>query len=497
MPEPSATYQFGQFQIDLRRRVLLRDGQHVPMTPKALDMLALLVENRGRIVLKDEMLAALWPDTVVEEGNLTVNISLVRRVLGESPHDHRYIVTVPGRGYRFVAEVRPCASQLAPVNATSDSTSPELTSRRYGRANLDRWLRVMPVRRQTLAVLAITASFALAIPRVTTRTESEIPNVPEYADARTHYLRGRYLLDRRTPEGLRRGLALFQRVVRLTPDYAPAHVGIADAYNMLGYFGVLPPREAFALGKAAALKALSLDNKLAEAYTALAYVQHRFDWDWPGAERGFRRAIALNPNYAAARHWYAAYLASMGRVDEAIEESKRAEQLDPLSLTIAANLGSMLHSARGPVYGLEQSRRVLEIDPTFWVAHSGFARAHMAANQYDQAITEYEKAADLSHRSTTVLADLGVAYAVAGRSSDARAVLAELDALSAARYVSPFDRASIHAALSENDLAFAWLERAYADRSSQLAFLKTATTLANVRSDPRFAVLVKRVGLPD
>ena len=315
---------------------------------------------------------------------------------------------------------------------------------------------------------------------------------PVDAETRALYLRGRFFLNKRTEYGLAKGGQYFEEAIRRAPDYASAYSGLADAHSMRAYFGMVSSRDGHARAKWAALRALTLDPQSAEAHTSMAYIEHRFEWNWSAAERSFRRAISLNPDYALAHHWYASFLDSMGRWDEAIAQARRAEVLDPVAPVIGANLNGMLNAER-PGDLLERQDRILEMDPGIWLAHWSFGRVLESRNQFAQAIEEFERAADLAGRSPYLLSRLGVAYATAGRRADARRVLSEIDGLVSRQYVSAFFRAPILAALGDRDAAFMWLERAYDERSSQLPFLKVSRL--PLQSDPRFNDLVTRVGL--
>ena len=347
--ESSPLFEFGPFQIDTRRRLLSRGGQTVVITPKAFDILCLLVSNHGRIVEKTTILETVWPQTTVEEGNLTVNISMLRRVLGETRKEHAYIVTIPGRGYKFVADVRMVAEHDArPVEAGADIGIPVAhvvdasPSRPWASGTLLRLNNAASRRgRRLLVASALVLGFALPL-LMQAKIASDSRSV-ENDEARALYLRGRFFLSKRTEEGLLKGQHYFEQAMDRAPGYATAYAGLADSHSMLAYFGVVPTQQGHARAKSAALKALNLDPQSPEAHTSLAYIQHRFEWNWSAAERSFQRAISLDPNYPLARHWYASYLNAMGRTNEAITQGRRAELLDPLMPVIGVNLDTMLH----------------------------------------------------------------------------------------------------------------------------------------------------------
>ncbi len=311
------------------------------------------------------------------------------------------------------------------------------------------------------------------------------------------YLKGRYYWNKRTEEGLRRAIEYFSQATEKDPAYALAHAGLADCYIVLGEFGLLPGREAYAKARGAAAKALALDDTLAEPHNALAILKGDYDWDWPGAEREFRRAIELNPGYSTAHQWYAELLSELGRHEEALAEIKRAQQLDPLSLIINAASGKILLYAGRDDLAIEQLRKTLEIDPNFAHAHHFLGYVYVRKGAFTEAIAEFQRAISLSPNLTQYKAGLGHAYARAGKSAEARKLLSELKEESKRRYVSWSDFAAIYAGLGEKDQAFACLEKAYEQRDTKLVTRGSLNPLLDpLRSDPRFADLLRRIGLP-
>jgi len=318
----------------------------------------------------------------------------------------------------------------------------------------------------------------------------------ENIEAYQLYLKGRYYWNKRTEEGLRRSIEYFSEATEKDPNYALAHAGLADCYIILGYFSLLPAREAYAKAREAATRALALDDTLAEAHNALATAKADYDWDWPGAEREFRRAIELNPGYATAHQWYGRLLSELGRHEEALAEIKRAQELDPLSLIINAVGGRILLYAGRDDLAIEQLRKTLEMDPSFAHAHWFLGMAYVRKGALAEAIAEFQRAITLSPNFTQYQAGLGHAYARAGKSAEARRLLDELKEQSKRRYVSWCDFAAIYAGLGDKDQAFACLERAYAQRDARLVELKVDARLDPLRSDPRFKDLLRRIGLP-
>src|SRR5712692_4741255 len=316
-------------------------------------------------------------------------------------------------------------------------------------------------------------------------------------EAYQDYLKGRYWWNKRTKEGLNKGIEYLQQAVAKDPTYALAYDGLADCYSLLAYYGFVDSKEGYPRAREAALKALEIDDSLAEAHTSLVFVKTFYDWDWSGAERESQRAIELNPRYATAHQWYGDALIQMGRLQEAIAEEKRAVELDPFSLVINRDLGDALYLARQYDQAIEQYRRTLELDPNFITVHGGLGAAYLHKSLYKEGIAEFEKELAISPHSAYALAGLGYANAVTGRRAEAQKLLDQLNQLSKQEYVPAVFRAQIYAGLGEKDQAFEWLEKSYEDRSiANLAEIKVDPQFDPLRSDPRFQDLLRRMKLP-
>jgi serine/threonine-protein kinase len=309
----------------------------------------------------------------------------------------------------------------------------------------------------------------------------------ENLEAYNLYLQGRYFWNKRTDEGLKKSVNYFEAAIEKDPGYALAYAGLADSYITLGDWLVLPPKEAYPEAKKTATKALEIDDLLAEAHNAIAYVKYMYEWGWHGAEEGFKRAIALNPNYATAHQFYAEFLVMMGRFDEASKEIKRAQELDPLSLIINAVAGWSFSYARKYDKAIEQYKKILEMDPDFRPARTYLARAYMSKGMYEEALKE--------NKLLNSLSEMGVVYAKMGKTKEAHQVLNELIVLSKNTYVLPFAFAKIYFALGDTDQGFAWLERAYEERDFGMTRIKVSPFFDNVRSDPRFKAWMKKMNL--
>ena len=315
------------------------------------------------------------------------------------------------------------------------------------------------------------------------------------------YLKGRYLANQTTAEGLRKGIEYFQQAIEKDPGYALAYAGLADSYNGLGGGLIyLPPSETLPKAKAAAKKALELDDTLAEAHAALAYAEWFYDWDWPSAEREFRRAIELNPNSAISHLRYSDCLLTRVRFDESIAEGERAQELDPLSPLIIGDLAYAYLAIRRYDESIAQYQKVLDLDPNAAASRAGMAGAYAMKGMYAQAAAEYGK---IGERDKAVTAEtqlvagwLGWIYAVSGRRADALKIAKELKDLSLHAYVDFYGLAAIYAGLGEKEEAFRWLEKGYEQHSSSMPYLTVDPYWYGLRSDPRYADLLRRIGLP-
>jgi len=316
------------------------------------------------------------------------------------------------------------------------------------------------------------------------------------AEAYEHYLRGRYHSLQDTTDGLDKAMQHLRRAIELDPSYALAYSGLADTYTLLGSYGVLPMSEAYPLARAAALKALKLDDTLGEAHNSLAAISADYYWDWADAERHFKRAIELEPNYETAHSSYAFNLAYMGRGEEALVFAERAKHLDPVSPNAQMNVGIILYFARRYDESIDEIAQALEINPNFGGAHVMLGRVYAAKGAADHAIEELEHAQGLIGPRPDVVATHAYVLARAGRQREARAVLDELRRISKPRDPAPFRLAMIHIGLGETDRAFEWLEKALQARDWQMALLNVEPIFDALRPDPRFAALVERVGLP-
>jgi TolB-like protein/DNA-binding winged helix-turn-helix (wHTH) protein/Tfp pilus assembly protein PilF len=642
----SHLYAFGDFSLDAQQRALRRDGVMIALTPKAFEVLLLLVQRSGQLVTKDELMRAVWPDSFVEEANLTQTVFMLRKALGETP-DRRYVLTVQGKGYRLAAEVQevsrngdsradspPWLSEGSPAisdepeqRAFAAAARPRRHSGRglallpsgaltvfllAGLAGYFHWagsrtqakqgdvrlmLAVLPFQNLTgdpaqeyfsegvteelitqagnldphkLGVIARTSimryknsqiplnrvgrdlgvqyvlegsvrrdSVRLRITAQLIRTrdetqlwareydrepgdllavQSEIaneiadqiqltlggvrstkkaaaapPSSPRSYESYDLYLKGQYFLNQRTLPDLRKAVASFQQATEKDPTNARAYAGLAMGYTLLGPYSGLPQAGFMAQGRAAALRALQLDEHLPEAHAALALIVENHDWDWQTAEKEFRRAIQLNPNYATAHQWYAEDLMWRGRFEEALAESERARQLDPLSLIIASDNGAILYYSRHYDQAIDKWRSVLEMDPNFPRAHLIVA-AYIEKQMYSDALRDVETQRAV-FGDAWYWAWLANVYGRSGQKLAAERALNQLVRMGRRERVDPMIYALAYAGTEQKDQTLSWLAKACTGHSNEIVSLKVSPLYDSLRGDPRFRDLLHRIGL--
>jgi TolB-like protein/Tfp pilus assembly protein PilF len=316
------------------------------------------------------------------------------------------------------------------------------------------------------------------------------------AEAYQFYLRGRYFWNKRTSDGIKQAIEHFQQSIERDPNFALGYVGLADSYIALTFYNFAAPHETMPKAKESAIKALALDNTLAEAHVSLAHILMNYDWNWSAAETEFKRSIELRPDYATAHEWYAIhYLTATGRLKEAVQEMKKALELEPASLVMNTFMGATVYYAGRYDEAIDQCRRTIEMDPNFAVAHWHLGLAYEQKQALDAATEEFKKAISLSGGSPLMRAALGHAYAKSQKKHEANKMLDELNELSKQQYVSAYEVATIYVALGNNEQAFQLLEEACGEHSFHLVYLNVSPQFKPVSSDRRFQNLVQRVGL--
>jgi TolB-like protein/DNA-binding winged helix-turn-helix (wHTH) protein/Flp pilus assembly protein TadD len=317
-------------------------------------------------------------------------------------------------------------------------------------------------------------------------------------EAHENYLKGRYYFNQRTTDALNKSIGYFRQAIAMDPGYALPYCGLADAYALLGFRGGFPSKDALSRAKAAALKAIELDDTLSEPHVSLAFIAETHEWDWTTAEREYKRALQLNPDDARAHHWYAGYLVYVGRFDQGIAEEQRARDLDPLSLPINNALAGRLLVAGRYDQALNQLRETLEMDLHFAPTHQTLGWAYLNKGRHQEAIQEFQQALQLSgDDDKDFLVDLGFAYAATGNRAEAQKILARLTKLNQQGLVPSGSIAILYGSLGELDKAFAWMDKAYKERDPELTYIKVpGRRFEPLRHDPRFQELVRRMGLP-
>jgi TolB-like protein/DNA-binding winged helix-turn-helix (wHTH) protein/Tfp pilus assembly protein PilF len=369
-------------------------------------------------------------------------------------------------------------------------------------APADRHIWAQAYERDLKDVLTLQANLAQDIAheiqiKLTTQEEATLTAArPVNPEAHELYLKGRFFWNKRDPQGFAKASDYFQQAIAKDPNYAPAYAGLADVYALSGGFNVIPVSEVMPRAKAAAERALQLDPNLAEAHASLGLIAPFNNWNWAEAKEHYERAIALNPNYATAHHWYAeGYLIPMGRVDDALVQIRQAQKLDPLSAVIATDTGKELYFARRYDEAILELRRALEIDPNFVSAHNWISDSLLEEGKYPEAIAELEKTKTFREQPVYIR-QTAYLHARMGKRAQAESELAKALELSSDKPVSSGAVALTYAALGDKDKAFLWLEKAYRENSSFMTSLRFWSVFDPLRSDPRFADLLDRVGLP-
>lgn len=582
-------YEFSEFRLEGAQRRLLYRGQPVSLKGKILDLLLFLVEMRGQLVVKEDLMKRIWPDAIVEENNITVSMSILRKVLGEDRSRPKFIETIPRQGYRFIAGVTEVSPErpaevharhatdetalqdepidslaVLPLEVSSKDSNVEYLSDgitesiinilsripklrvlacstifRFKGKEVDpqevglllnvRALLMIRVMRlgETLVIrgqlvkvsdgaqlwgeqynrgssdiLAVQDEIAKAISeslelKLSSQDKIRFIKQPtRNTEAYNLYLRGRYFWNKYSKEWVLKAIESFKEAISIDANYALAYCGMADAYFRLSnvYF---PPREVLPKAKEAALRAVGIDDNLAEAHSSLGLVRVYYDHDWPGAEREFRRALELDPHLVSAHQRYGSYLTFMGRFDEAIKRYETALALDPFSLQINMNLATTYYLKGEYERAVNLLNETIELEPNYMPTHFLMALVHIQEKRLAEAIAECQLIYKLDEDAFLALGFMGYAHALAGEIAEAETLLNILQDISLRKYVSPYSMLVIHLALGANDRVFELLEQLYEECNDWLIWLKVSPELKGLRNDPRFKDLLGRVGFLD
>ena len=511
---PSRVLRFGVFQINLAARELRKHGVRVRLPGQPFCILSILLEKPGQVITREEMRQRLWSsDTFVDfEHSLNSAIKKLRHALGDSPENSRYIETVPRVGYRFIAPVEQVsATANLDVSVVADRSA-ESAATVDGAGKLA-WRILLGV---VFVLIAVPGAYFAwsrfrSRPQPQVKIASEIRNAsnghesarsngqpvlsPKSAEAQELYRKGMYFWNKRTVAGFQQAIEYFQQATTSDPDYALAYAGLANSYTLLTAYSSASSTLYMPQARAAALRALELDERLAEAHTALALIVQNHDWDWQTAGKEYRRAIELNPNYATAHHWYAEHLMWLGRFDEALSESERARQLDPLSLIIATDNSAILYFSRQYDRAIEQCHTVLRKDPNFVRAAGIITYAYVEKGMFEQALANVEILRRFYGEGPLHWSMLAYIYGRAGQLEKARRELEKLERLSRHEFLNPAIMLWAHLGMGNKEEALADLEKAYSEHFNSLTTLKVDPAFDPLRSDPRFQDLLRRVGL--
>jgi TolB-like protein/Flp pilus assembly protein TadD len=563
--------RFGSFELDLRAGELRKQGVKIKLQEQPFQILAILLEQPGQVVTREELRGRLWPSDTFVDFDHSVNkaINKLREALGDSAEKPQFIETLAKRGYRFLGDLKGSAGRIQsllvlPLENLSgdpeqeyfaDGLTEELitklakisalrvlsrtTAMHYKRVRkplpeIARELQIEGVVEGTVSrsgeririsaqliyaptdthlwaesyerslrnVLALQAEVAQAIARevqvkLTPQEEAHFAEVssvdPEAYEA---YLKGRYHWNRRNAKEFGKGVQYFQQAIAKDSAYAVAYAGLADSLSIIGFWGLVPPDEGCGRAKGLAMNALDMDPGLAEGHVSLAWSTMLYDYDFLAAEREFERSIELNPRLVQAHQWFGFCLALMGRYEESYAELKRALHLDPCSSILHWTLGFIYWRARRYDQAIEQHEKALDLDAHSAQWHWGLGVACLDRGMYDRAISALQSADGLSPGVPPILGYLGAAHAAAGHIDAAQKILQQLDELSGHRRVTPYYVGRIYITLGKKDEALQWLEIADRKRDPWMLLLKTEAGFDDLRSDPRFQDLIRRMNFP-
>lgn len=507
MSRAVSVVRFGPFEISLRTGELRKYRVRIRLGAQPTKILITLLERRGDIVTRDELRRELWPgNTFVEfENSLNNAVNKLRTALSDSAEKSLYIETVPRVGYRFIAPVEAILDKAASVeisHAASHSSTPPIVEQAAGRT------------RSVLFGISIVL-FALAGAYLTWSALQRSTHQPpknavqihpstessgrqelssESAEAQDLYLKGMYFWNKRNVAGFDQAIEDFRQATKLDSNYALAYVGLANSYTLLTSYSSSSSALYIPQARAAAARALELAPNLAEAHAAMALIAQNHDWDWQTSETEYRRAIELNPNYATAHQWYAEHLMWLGRFDEALSESRKAQQLDPLSLIIASDQGAILYFARRYDRAIEKLRSVIRNDPNF--VRAGIVMyAYVENGNYPDALAEAETRRRLYGEEPLYWSRLAYIYGRSGQIGRARDELAKLERLSQEEQPDPVTIVWAHLGVGNKEEALADLRKACAEHSNIMVSLKVEPAFDPLRSDPRFQDLLRCVHL--
>ena len=581
-------YEFHGFRLEEAQLRLLYQDQPVPLKPKILDLLLFLVKKRGQLIGKNELLREIWPDAIVEENNITVSMSILRKTLSEAGGDRQFIETVPRRGYRFIAEVTELtpppthvgesgqAVQLQPEEEPIDSLAvvpleasdkdfdveyltdgitesiinmlsripklrvlarstvfrfkgTDVDAQDVGRQLNTKAVMMIRVRRlgETIVIrsqlvkvadgsqlwgeqynrspsdlLAMQEEIAKAITsslklKLTSDDQISLTKRSTYdGEAYNLYMRGRYFWNKYSKDWVEKAIKAFEEAIKIDSNYALAYCGLADAYFRLSNVH-RKPSQVLPEAKKAALKAVEIDENLAEAHSSLGLVKVYYDYDWTGAESEFRKALRLSPELVLAHQRFGSYWTYMGRFEEANKHYEKALELDPLSLQANINRATTDYLRGEYEKAITHLKKTRELDPNYWPTLFVLGCVYLQQGRLEEAIEQFQNVYKLDEKVYHALGFMGYAHARAGQRAEAETLLKILQEFSREEYVSPYSMLVIHLELGPEERVFELLEQLYEERNESLVWLKVSPELRTLRNDPRFKSLLERVGFPD
>jgi DNA-binding winged helix-turn-helix (wHTH) protein/Tfp pilus assembly protein PilF len=510
VPQARAVIRFGVFEADLLAGELRKNGVKVKIQDLPFRALKLLLNHPNQVLSREQFRRELWPEGVFVDFDHGISsaINRLRDALGDSADNPVFIETVERRGYRWIAPTHVPAP--APVQPGPVLVMPEVPAPVVERPGLQRlgwrWSLVFPAAAVLLAVWAFWPSHHAAKASNTKRSDppAGAPNSSHdlsrhsvSADAEQFYLKGRFYWEKRTPEDLNKALDFFTQAIVHDPNYAPAYVGLADSYNLMREYTLMPSSEAYPRALAAAQKAVELDDQYSEAHASLAFALFWGNWNVGDAEREFRRAIELNPNNAVAHHWYATYLSTVGRQSEAVQEIERAQALDPASKSIVADKGDLLWAAGRRKEATALLKQLEATEPDFVSPHRYLKVCYFASGDYGLYLEEWRKEATLMRDNTSLklvdAAEKGFA------SGGFRGMLRNVRDLQKKLYErglqSPYSLAETDSLLGNKQEALHYLQTAYDKHNEEIVQLETERAFDNLHSEPAYQDLVARLGL--
>jgi DNA-binding winged helix-turn-helix (wHTH) protein/Tfp pilus assembly protein PilF len=507
---PGKTLAFGLYEADLHGRILSKSGRRVHLQEQPFQVLALLLERPGELVTREELQAELWPsDTFVEfDAGLNNAIKKLRSALGDTADNPRFIETVPRRGYRFVAPVRPNSAErdnqpddqstrrtpagtIGELNRSAKTPPSRFVSRRFALVSCGVLLilALLALRTDGIARLFHTPSAGRMSSGVDFRSGSTQPITPR---AQEEYLEARRYFRLRTAESIAKAVEHFNQAISIEPNYVQAYAGLANSYVVLPMLSSLPREGSYQKAREAAEKALRMDDDLAEAHLAQAEVRLYSDWDFSGAEKEFQRALQLDKNYAQAHQWYAEFLSLRARHDEAIAEIQQAQRLDPSSMILYHQAGQTFQSARNYDEALQQYKRALQIQPGYGPTYSAMAIAYRRQHRYAEYVDAEQQADRYWDPGGTASQERQALAKILSTSSQRAFLLATLDFHK--RHPGPaYYFAWDYALLGRNDEALKWLHTSLEKHEIEVLGLKNDPELDTLRADPRFKAVMETI----